>query len=207
MAWYGMNDELNYGCRCRCCRSGIFLFLALLAMKVFIFSESVSASRLSWPAVSDWETVSVLSFLPGAGPGAHGLHISIPSSSVTVVFRSCSVRSELAVELLEDLPIASDYNNSSTFIKWKGDTQDPCSRLPIERLMDVLFFLPTTSGQAVRLAFRAVASISLKSSFGRSRFDFADKLCHIRLPQRLQKRARADDLAIDWRRLYYRLHR
>lgn len=169
VVWYGMvcMTRLNYGCRCRCCRSGLFLVLALLAMKVFIFSESVSASRL---------------------PKLH-----------------CPRQTRCRA--LEDLPLAGICNNSSTFIKWKGDTQDPCSRLPIERLMDVLFFLPTTSGQAVRLAFRAVASVSLNSSFWRSIFDFTNKFCHIRLPQRLQTRARADDLAVDWSILCYRLHR
>lgn len=103
--------------------------------------------------------------------------------------------------LLENPPLANDDSNSSTMVQWRGYTNDPFSRLPPELLMEVLCLLPTASGQAVRLASRAMASISLSSSFWRSRFDFPNEFCHIKLPQRLQTRAQADNLVVDWRKL------
>ena len=107
--------------------------------------------------------------------------------------------------ILENPPLASGDFNSSTVIQWRGYTQDPFSRLPPELLMEILCLLPTTSGQAVRLASRAMASIRLSSSFWRSRFDFPNEFCHIKLPQRFQARAQADNLVVDWRKLYDRL--
>lgn len=96
-------------------------------------------------------------------------------------------------------------SKSRTIIQWRENTPDPFSRLPPELLAEVLFLLPTASGQTVRLASRAMASISLSSSFWRSRFHFPNELCHITLPQRLQTTAQADNSALDWRRLCYRL--
>lgn len=107
--------------------------------------------------------------------------------------------------LLENPPLASDDSNSSTITQWRGYTQDPFSCLPPELLMEVLCLLPTASGQAVRLASRAMASIRLSSSFWRSRFDFPNEFCHVKLPQRLQVRAQADNSVVDWRKLCDRL--
>ncbi len=108
-------------------------------------------------------------------------------------------------ELLSDPPLVSNSSNSLTIIPWKGETQDPFSRLPTELLMEVLCLLPTASGQPVRLASNAMASIPLSSSFWRSRFDFPNEFCHMRLLQRLQKGPQVDNLAIDWRGFCYLL--
>lgn len=108
-------------------------------------------------------------------------------------------------ELLENPPLASKSSNPSSIIPWKGHTRDPFSRLPTELLMEILCLLPTSSGQALRLASRAMASVTLSSSFWRSRFHFPNELCHIRLPQRLQAGPQVDTMAVDWRGLCYRL--
>ena len=110
-------------------------------------------------------------------------------------------------ELLEDPPLACSHPDPSTSISWKAGKHDPFSRLPTELLIQVLCLLPLSAGQAVRLASRAMASVSLGSDFWRSRFDFPHELCHIRLPQRLHTGPQADRLAVDWRRFCSRLLR
>ena len=108
-------------------------------------------------------------------------------------------------ELLEDPPLAHSHPIPSTNISWKADHHDPFSCLPTELLIEVLCLLPTTAAQAVRLASRAMASVTLSSEFWRSRFDFPNELCHIRLPQRFASGPRADSMAVDWRRFCFQL--
>lgn len=70
--------------------------------------------------------------------------------------------------------------------------------------MKIFYLLPTTSGQALHLTPRSMASGPLSSSFWRSRFEFPNELCHISLPQRLQAGAQADSMLVDWKQLCYR---
>ena len=84
------------------------------------------------------------------------------------------------------------------------DQEDCFCRFPEEILLQTIASLPSPSVQAIRVASKAMAEVSLSSGFWRSRFDFPNELCHIPLPYRF-KSGPIDGSPIGWKSLCMRL--
>lgn len=106
-------------------------------------------------------------------------------------------------ELLENPPLVSG-EQPPCGLRSISNQKDDFSHLPAEILLDILSFLPTSSVQALRLASRRFGSLYLNSTYWRSRFDYPNELCHIRLPATLLSR-QPENSQIDWKTLCDRL--
>ncbi len=103
-------------------------------------------------------------------------------------------------ELLANPPLESAANTSSP-IQFNDDGGDVFHRLPPEILTEILVLLPSTSVRALQLASRKKASVHLGSQYWRSRFDWPNELCHVKLPPALLKSGQVGEQRVDWRRL------
>lgn len=103
-------------------------------------------------------------------------------------------------ELLANPPLESTANRSprTQFFDHGGDI---FSRLPNELLGEVLLLLPSASVRDVQLSSRKMASLHLSSRHWRSRFEFPNELCHVRLPPALLNSGQVGKQWVDWRRL------
>ncbi|CAD6592550.1 MAG: hypothetical protein ASARMPRED_006397, partial [Alectoria sarmentosa] len=103
-------------------------------------------------------------------------------------------------DLLANPPLEHDANLSPQ-IPFVDDAGEILSRLPVEILTEILVLLPSTSVRALQLASRTMASLHLSSRYWRSRFEFPNELCHVKLPPALQGSGRVGNRRVDWRRL------
>ena len=101
-------------------------------------------------------------------------------------------------DLLANPPLAS-ATDIAPKIKFIDNGSDTFSRLPEEILSEITVLLPSASVRNVQLASRRMASLHLISRYWRSRFDFPNELCHVKLPSGLLKSSQVGDLYIDWR--------
>lgn len=83
---------------------------------------------------------------------------------------------------------------------------DIFSRLPEEIITEILVLLPSASVRDLQLASRKMASVHLSSRYWRSRFEFPNELCHVKLPPALQNSGQVGGQWVDWRRLCDQLH-
>lgn len=91
--------------------------------------------------------------------------------------------------------------NMSPRIQFADDGGDLFSCLPEEILTEILVLLPSASVRDVQLASRKMASVHLSSRYWRSRFDFPNELCHVKLPPPLLKSGQVGEQWVDWKRL------
>lgn len=103
-------------------------------------------------------------------------------------------------ELLANPPLEPTANTSPR-IQFTDDGDDIFSRLPEELLTDIIVLLSSASVRDVQLASKKMASVHLSSRYWRSRFDFPNELCHVKLPPALLKSGRVGERWVDWRRL------
>ena len=103
-------------------------------------------------------------------------------------------------ELLANPPLESAANMSPR-IEFTDDGGDVLHRLPAEILTEILVLLPSASVRDLQFASRKMASIHLSSRYWRSRFEFPNDLCHVRLPPALLKSGQVGEQWVDWRRL------
>lgn len=103
-------------------------------------------------------------------------------------------------ELLAHPPLESAANLSPR-IQCGDDEGDIFSCLPPELLTEILVLLPSASVRNLQLASRKIASVHLSSRYWRSRFDFPNELCHVRLPPALLKSGQVGEQWVNWRRL------
>ena len=102
-------------------------------------------------------------------------------------------------ELLANPPLESAASMSPR-IEFTDDGGDIFHRLPAEILTEILVLLPSTSVRDLQFASRKMASIHLSSRYWRSRFEFPNDLCHVRLPPALLKSGQVGEQWVDWRR-------
>lgn len=106
-------------------------------------------------------------------------------------------------ELLVNPPLLSN-EQSSYVAQSTSNSKKDFSHLPAEILLNILCFLPTASVHALRFASRAFASLYLNTTYWRSRFDYPNEFCHVRLPpSRLD--GQPENSEIDWRTFCDRL--
>ena len=103
-------------------------------------------------------------------------------------------------ELLANPPLESTAY-TSTQIKFADDGGDIFSRLPVEILTQILVLLPTASVRDLQFASRKMASIHLGSQYWRSRFEYPNELCHVKLPPALLESGQVGERWVDWRGL------
>lgn len=103
-------------------------------------------------------------------------------------------------ELLANPPL-EPAGNTSPRINFPQNGGDGFSRLPVEILTEILVLLPSASVRDLPLASRAMASVGFCSRYWRSRFEFPNDLCHVRLPPALLESGQVDGKPVDWRRL------
>ena len=103
-------------------------------------------------------------------------------------------------ELLANPPLESAANLSPR-IQCADDEGDIFSSLPAEILTEILVLLPSASVRNLQFASRKIASVHLSSRYWRSRFEFPNELCHVRLPPALLKSGQVGEQWVDWRRL------
>ena len=103
-------------------------------------------------------------------------------------------------ELFINPPVESPADMSGR-IQFTDDGGDIFARLPEEVLTEILVLLPSASVRDLQLASRRMASVQLSSRYWRSRFEFPNELCHIKLPAALKKSGQVGGQWVDWRRL------
>lgn len=103
-------------------------------------------------------------------------------------------------ELLANPPLES-ATNTSPRIQSADDRSDIFSCLPEEILTEILVLLPSASVRDLQLSSRRMASVHLSSEYWRSRFEFPNELCHVKLPPALLGSGRVGERWVDWRRL------
>lgn len=86
-------------------------------------------------------------------------------------------------------------------MQFTDDEGDIFACLPEEILTEILVLLPSASVRDVQLASKKMASVHLSSRYWRSRFDFPNELCHVKLPPALLKSGQIGERWVDWRRL------
>lgn len=107
-------------------------------------------------------------------------------------------------QLLNDPPVLSPNAGEICIRESDRVPADPLSRLHVELRVNVLCYLPTSSVQCLRLASRSMAAVKLSSTYWRSRFQWPNELCYIRLPSNL-RRGNPGNEGVDWRSLCTRL--
>lgn len=103
-------------------------------------------------------------------------------------------------QLLASPPLESAATMSPRvrFIENGGDI---FSRLPEEIITEIVVLLPSALVRDLQLASRKMASVHLSSRYWRSRFQFSNELCHVRLPPAVRKSGQVGGQWVDWRRL------
>lgn len=91
-------------------------------------------------------------------------------------------------------------------VRFTENGGDVFSLLPEEIITEILVLLPSASVRDLQLASRKMASVHLSSRYWRSRFEFPNELCHVRLPPALQESGQVLGQWVDWRRLCDQLH-
>ena len=107
-------------------------------------------------------------------------------------------------ELLANPPRDS-ATNLLPRVLFTGNGHDVFSRLPEEILIQILVLLPSPSVRDLQLASKKMASVHLSSTYWRSRFEFPNELCHVKLPPALMKSGQVGGQWVDWSRLCDRL--
>ena len=103
-------------------------------------------------------------------------------------------------ELLAHPPLEPAVNVSPR-IQFTDDGSDVFACLPEEILTELLVLLPSASVRDLQLASKKMASVHLSSRYWRSRFDFPNELCHVKLPPALLKSGHVGERWVDWRSL------
>lgn len=101
-------------------------------------------------------------------------------------------------ELLANPPLESNANMSPR-TQLVDDGGDVFSSLPEELLEKIVLLLPSASVRDVQLSSRRMASLHLSSRYWRSRFEFPNELCHVRLPPALLNSGQVGGKWVDWR--------
>lgn len=84
-------------------------------------------------------------------------------------------------------------------IEFMDNGSDFFAKLPSELLDEILVQLPSTSVRNLELDSRKMASVNLSSKYWRSRFEFPNELCHVRLPEALLTPGWVENRRVDWR--------